>query len=69
MQLSPGFLIMLRGRRIGFPFDLPYVWLYERCLKALIIIDRLILLLAELKTVYKTIYTAQKNIVVSNNQR
>jgi hypothetical protein len=40
------------GEGLGFPFDLPYVSLYERCLKALIIIDRLILLLAELKTVY-----------------
>src|SRR3989304_4945399 len=39
------------GEGLGFPLDLPYVSLYERSLKALIIIVRLILLLAELKMV------------------
>jgi len=53
---------------LGFPFDLPYVSLYERCLKALIIIDRLILLLAELKTVYKHFIQLKKILVLVNNQ-
>jgi len=56
------------GEGLGFPFDLPYVSLYERCLKALIIIDRLILLLAELKTVYKPFIQLKKILVLVNNQ-
>jgi len=48
------------GEGMGFPFDLPYVSLYERCCKARIMIERLILLLAELKSVYKPMVQLKK---------
>jgi hypothetical protein len=37
------------GDGLGFPFDLPYVSLYERCCKSRKMVERLILLLAESK--------------------
>src|SRR3989304_47075 len=37
------------GNGLGFPFDLPYVSLFERCCKARKIVERFILLLAEIK--------------------
>ena len=56
------------GEGLGFPFDLPYVSLYERCLKTLIIVDRLILLLAELKMVYKPLIQLKKILMSVNSQ-
>lgn len=56
------------GDGLGFPFDLPYISLYERCMKALIIVDRLILLLAELKRVYKPLIKLKKVLTLVNNQ-
>lgn len=56
------------GKGLGFPFDLPYVWLYERCCKARIIVDRLILLMAELKRVYKPLRELKKILLSVDNQ-
>lgn len=56
------------GDGLGFPFDLPYVWLYERCCKARTIVERLILLLAELKTVYKPLIQLKKILMDVDNQ-
>lgn len=56
------------GDGLGFPFDLPYVSLYERCCKARKIVERLILLLAELKTVYKPLIELKKILMYVDNQ-
>ncbi len=56
------------GDGLGFPFDLPYVLLYERCCKARKIVERLILLLAELKTVYKPLIQLKKILTDVDNQ-
>ena len=56
------------GDGLGFPFDLPYVSLYERCCKARKIVERLILLLAELKTVYKPLIELKKTLMGVDNQ-
>jgi len=56
------------GDGLGFPFDLPYVSLYERCCTARKIIERLILLLAELKTVYKPLIQLKKILMETDNQ-
>lgn len=56
------------GDGLGFPFDLPYVSLYERCCKARKIVERLILLLAELKTVYKPLIQLKKILMDVDNQ-
>jgi len=56
------------GDGLGVPFDLPYVSLYERCLKGLKIVDRLILLLAELKMVYKPLIHLKKILVLVTNK-
>ena len=56
------------GDGLGFPFDLPYVWLYERCCKAKIVVDRLILLMAELKRVYKPLRELKKILMSVDNQ-
>ncbi len=57
------------GDGLGFPFDLPYVFLYERCCTARKIIERLILLLAELKTVYKPLIQLKKILMDADNQK
>lgn len=57
------------GDGLGFPFDLPYVSLYERCCKARIIIERLILLLAEFKRVYKPMIELKKILMLVNDQK
>jgi len=56
------------GDGLGFPFDLPYISLYERCCTARKIIERLILLLAELKTVYKPLIQLKKILMDADNQ-
>jgi hypothetical protein len=56
------------GDGLGFPFDLPYVSLYERCCTARKIVERLILLLAELKTVYKPLIQLKKILMDTDNQ-
>lgn len=56
------------GDGLGFPFDLPYVSLYERCCKARKIVERLILLLAELKMVYKPLIELKKTLMGVDNQ-
>jgi hypothetical protein len=56
------------GDGLGFPFDLPYVSLYERCCTARKIVERLILLLAELKTVYKPLVQLKKILMDTDNQ-
>ena len=56
------------GDGLGFPFDLPYIFLYERCCTARKIIERLILLLAELKTVYKPLIQLKKILMEADNQ-
>jgi len=56
------------GDGLGFPFDLPYVSLYERCCKARKIVERLILLLAELKMVYKPLVDLKKILMDVDNQ-
>ncbi len=56
------------GDGLGFPFDLPYVSLYERCCKARIIVERLIMLLAELKTVYRPLIQLKKILIGVDNQ-
>ena len=56
------------GDGLGFPFDLPYVSLYERCCTARKIVERLILLLAELKTVYKPLIQLKKILMDMDNQ-
>jgi len=56
------------GDGLGFPFDLPYVSLYERCCKARKIVERLILILAELKTVYKPLIQLKKILMDVDNQ-
>jgi hypothetical protein len=56
------------GDGLGFPFDLPYVSLYERCCTARRIVERLILLLAELKTVYKPLIQLKKILIDVDNQ-
>jgi len=56
------------GDGLGFPFDLPYVSLYERCCKARKIAERLILLLAELKMVYKPLVDLKKILMYVDNQ-
>ena len=56
------------GDGLGFPFDLPYVSLYERCLISRKIVERLILLLAELKTVYKPLIQLKKILMDTDNQ-
>lgn len=56
------------GDGLGFPFDLPYVSLYERCCKARKIVEQLILLLAELKMVYKPLVDLKKILMDVDNQ-
>ncbi len=56
------------GDGLGFPFDLPYVSLYERCCRARTIVERLILLLAELKTIYKPLIQLKKILMDVDNQ-
>jgi hypothetical protein len=56
------------GNGLGFPFDLPYISLYERCCTARKIVERLILLLAELKTVYKPLIQLKKILMDTDNQ-
>lgn len=56
------------GDGLGFPFDLPYVYFYERCCNARRIIERLILLLAELKTVYKPLIQLKEILMDTDNQ-
>ena len=56
------------GDGLGFPFDLPYVSLYERCCTARKIVERLILLLAELKTVYKPLIQLKKILMDADDQ-
>jgi len=56
------------GDGLGFPFDLPYISLYERCCTAKKIVERLILLLAELKTVYKPLIQLKKILMDADNQ-
>jgi hypothetical protein len=56
------------GDGLGFPFDLPYISLYERCCTARKIVGRLVLLLAELKTVYKPLVQLKKILMDTDNQ-
>jgi hypothetical protein len=56
------------GDGLGFPFDLPYVSLFERCCKARKIVERLILILAELKMVYKPLVDLKKILMDVDNQ-
>jgi hypothetical protein len=56
------------GDGLGFPFDLLYVSLYERCCTARKIVERLILLFAELKTVYKPLIQLKKILMDADNQ-
>jgi hypothetical protein len=56
------------GDGLGFPFDLPYVSLFERCCEARKIVERFILLLAELKTVYKPLIQLKKILMDVDNQ-
>ncbi len=56
------------GDGLGFPFDLPYISLYERCCKARRIVERLILLLAEIKTVYKPLIELKNILLDADNQ-
>ncbi|MDP3104951.1 MAG: hypothetical protein Q8M95_10145, partial [Candidatus Methanoperedens sp.] len=56
------------GDGLGFPFDLPYVSLFERCCKARKIVERLILVLAELKMVYKPLVDLKKILMDVDTQ-
>ena len=56
------------GNGLGFPFDLPYVSLFERCCKARKIVERFILLLAEIKIVYKPLIQLKKILIDVDNQ-
>ena len=44
------------GDGLGFPFDMPYVSLYERCVIAKDMVDKLVMMMAELKRVYKPLF-------------
>jgi len=44
------------GGGLGFPYDMPYVSLYERCVISKNMVDKLVMMMAELKRVYKPLF-------------
>ena len=57
------------GDGLGFPFDMPYVSLYERCVIAKNMVAKLIMLMAELKRVYKPLFELKSILEVADDQK
>ncbi len=55
------------GDGLGFPFDMPYVSLYERCVIAKTMVDKLAMLMAELKRVYKPLFELKSILEDADN--
>jgi len=57
------------GGGLGFPFDMPYVSLYERCVIAKDMVDKLVMMMAELKRVYKPLFELKSILEDADDQK
>ena len=57
------------GDGLGFPFDMPYVSLYERCVIAKDMVDKLVMLMAELKRVHKPLFELKRILEDADDQK
>ena len=57
----------MEGDGLGFPFDMPYVSLYERCVVAKTMVEKLVMLMADLKRIYKHLFELKSILEDAND--